>query len=158
MSEHLLKLWTTITVVSVQSSHLCFFFFSLLCYRAHECSGCMWSIHSCWQPDLWPSSGPNKHHCQGSSWHLLTGIITSLVALVMISGSSSCQIMFSFSSILFSFAVWPICRFQTWSNWGKFDSGHAFNLRVPAVWASTHSRYTKMWICVIVCEPFMKLN
>lgn len=49
---------------------------------SHDCrprdgSGGMWPIHSVWQPDLWPSTGSNKCHCQGSSWCLHTGTVTS---------------------------------------------------------------------------------
>lgn len=52
--------------------------------RACDGPGCMWPIHPIWQPDLWPSTGSNKCHCQGSSWCLHTGTVTLFFLFFMI--------------------------------------------------------------------------
>lgn len=41
----------------------------------------MRTVHSLWQPDLWPSAGPNQCDCQGPSRCLPAGIVTLFVFL-----------------------------------------------------------------------------
>lgn len=102
-------------------TYFCLFFckkHNLICnYRACEYFGCVWTVHTFWQPDIWPLAGPYTCNCKGSSWYLHTGTVTDLPVATFYISLSSNIILFFF---LF-FQVGPICGFQTWTNWGVFD-------------------------------------
>lgn len=86
-------------------------------YRACEYFGGLWTIHTFWQPNIWPFVGPHTCHCEGSSWHLHTGTVTTRVSYQL---SHQANVSLS-SNILFFFQVGSICGFQAWANWGMFD-------------------------------------
>lgn len=71
-------------------------------YRACEYFGGVWTIHTFWQPNIWPFAGPHTCHREGSSWRLHTGTVTTHVSYQL---SHQANISLS-SNILFFFSSW----------------------------------------------------